>query len=78
MGWAPAQQVSVDSINSAFQARMPAFTPGTPLDSAARAQRMALGTQRDVALRAVLTADQQRMWDTNMQTMMANMPQRPN
>ena len=73
----PAQQVSVDSINAAFQGRMPAFTPGTPPDSAARAQRMALGAQRDAALRAVLTADQQGVWDTNMQTMQANMPQRP-
>jgi len=73
----PAQQVSVDSINAAFQGRMPAFTPGTPPDSAARAQRMAIGTERDAALRAVLTPDQQRVWDTNVQTMQANMPQRP-
>ena len=74
---APAQQASVDSINTAFQARMPAFTPGTPPDSAARAQRMTLTTERDAAMRAVLTPDQQRVWDTNAQTMQANMPQRP-
>lgn len=70
----PAQQTSIDSINTAFQARMPAFTPGTPPDSAARAQRMELGAQRDAAMRAVLTAEQQRVWDTNVQNMPAMGP----
>jgi len=75
----PVQQASIDSINTAFRGRMPAFTPGTPPDSAARAQRMQLTTERDTAMRAVLTADQQRVWDTNMQTVQAQMQQpRPN
>ena len=34
------QKVSVDSIVQSFRAQMPAFTPGQPPDSAARAKRM--------------------------------------
>ena len=73
----PGQQVAFDSINAAFRARMPAFTPGVPPDSAAQAQRRALTTERDGVLRALLTAEQQRVWDTNLQTMQANQPPRP-
>lgn len=69
----PAQQTTVDSITTAFRAKMPAFTPGTPPDSATRAQMMQVGQQRDAAIRAVLTPDQQRTWDTNMQTVQAQM-----
>jgi len=71
----PVQQASIDSINTSFRGRMPAFTPGTPPDSATRAQRMQLTTERDAAMRAVLTAEQQRVWDTNMQTVQSQMQQ---
>ena len=74
----PAQQQAVDSINTAFQAQMPAFTPGVRPDSASMAQRRALGARRDSTLRAVLTPEQQTAWDHNMETMRANAPQRPN
>ena len=70
----PAQQASIDSINTAFRGRMPAFTPGTPPDSAARAQRLQLTTERDAAMRSFLTPDQQRVWDTNLQNMPAMAP----
>jgi len=73
----PVQQTSIDSINTAVRARMPAFTPGVPPDSAAQAQRRALTIERDAAVRALLTADQQRVWDTNLTTMQANQPPRP-
>lgn len=66
------QQAKFDSIQSAYQGQMPAFTPGTPPDSAAMARRREIGQKRDADLRAVLTAEQQTLWDTNM----ANMPQR--
>lgn len=71
----PAQQASVDSITTAFRAKMPAFTPGTPPDSATRAQMMQVSQQRDAAIRAVLTPDQQRTWDTNMVAVQAQMQQ---
>ena len=73
----PAQQTRVDSINTAFQSQMPAFTPGQRPDSASMAQRRALGARRDSTIRAVLTPDQQATWDRNMEQMRANMPQRP-
>jgi Spy/CpxP family protein refolding chaperone len=70
---APAQQAKFDSINTRYQAQMPPFTPGTPPDSATRARRTQLSQARDGELRAVLTPDQQAIWDRNV----AAMPQRP-
>ena len=72
----PEQQARMDSINTRYQAQMPAMTPGTPPDSAARAQRMQMGQQRDAELRAVLTTEQQTVWDRNMEAMRAQMQQR--
>ena len=66
------QQAKFDSIQNAYQGQMPAFTPGQPPDSAAMARRRELGQKRDADLRAVLTSEQQTVWDQNM----ANMPQR--
>lgn len=66
------QQATFDSINASYQGQMPAFTPGSPPDSAAMARRREIGQKRDADLRAVLTPEQQTVWDTNM----ANMPQR--
>jgi Spy/CpxP family protein refolding chaperone len=66
------QQAKFDSIQGAYQSQMPAFTPGSPPDSAAMARRREIGQKRDADLRAVLTPEQQTVWDTNM----ANMPQR--
>ena len=72
-----AQQASVDSINTVFMGKMPPFVQGQQPDSASMAQRRTLTTERDAAIRGLLTAEQQRLWDTNMQTMQANMPPRP-
>jgi len=71
------QQAKVDSIQKAFQAKMPAFTPGQMPDSATRAQRFELTRQQDMAIRAVLTTDQQAIWDKNVAHMQARMPRRP-
>jgi Spy/CpxP family protein refolding chaperone len=71
------QQAKVDSIQAAFRAQMPAFTPGVPPDSATRAQRMELMRKQDVEIRAVLTPDQQVIWDKNVadaQSMMRRPP----
>ena len=66
-----AQKASVDSITQSFRAQMPAFTPGQPPDSAARAKRMEVMQKQTAAVRAVLTPDQQKVFDKNV----AEMPQ---
>ena len=67
------QQASVDSIQQAFRAQMPAMTPGTPPDSAARAKRMEVMQKQYAAVRGVLTADQQKVFDKNLEDMRASM-----
>jgi Spy/CpxP family protein refolding chaperone len=59
------QQAKVDSITAKYRAQMPAFTPGTPPDSATRAKMRALYGNQDEEIRALLTPDQQKVWDTN-------------
>ncbi len=68
----PAQQKSVDSIVQATQAQMPAFTPGQAPDPTARETRRTLMMRQDSTIKALLTPDQQQVWDRNV----ANMPQR--
>lgn len=68
-----AQKASVDSIGQAFRAQMPAMTPGTPPDSATRAKRTEVMQKQSAAIRAVLTPDQQKVFDKNVETMRANM-----
>ena len=72
------QQAKFDSIQAAYRGQMPAFTPGAPPDSAAMAQRRAIGQKRDADLRAVLTAEQQVVWDRNMAAMPQMGGRRPN
>ena len=67
------QKASVDSIQQAFRAQMPAMTPGTPPDSAARAKRMEVMQKQYAAIRAVLTPDQHKVFDKNLDDMRANM-----
>jgi len=64
-----AQQASVDSIQAAFRSRMPAFTPGQRPDSASMAQRRQVMADQDAAMRAVLTPEQQQVWDRNAEQM---------
>jgi len=61
----PQQQARVDSITTAFRTQMPAFTPGTPPDSAAMAQRRTLLARQDSTIRTLLTPEQQAIWDRN-------------
>lgn len=72
----PAQQTQIDSIEAAYRSKMPAYTPGAPMDSAARAQRMEIMNKRDTDIRAVLTAEQQAIWDKNVADMRSRMQQR--
>lgn len=71
-----AQKASVDSITQVYRAQMPAFTPGQPPDSAARAKRMEVMQKQFGAIRTLLTADQQKVYDKNLEEMRSRM-QRP-
>lgn len=72
----PEQQAKVDSITAKYRAQMPAFTPGTPPDSATRARMRALMGNEDEEIRALLTPDQQKVWDQNVTEMRNRMMQR--
>jgi Spy/CpxP family protein refolding chaperone len=61
------QQAKFDSIQTAFRAQMPAFTPGQAPDPAAMQQRREMMARQDSTLRAVLTPEQQQVWDRNME-----------
>lgn len=65
------QQTLVDSIVAGIRAQMPAFTPGQAPDPTAMQQRRALSMRQDSLVRAVLTPEQQAIFDRNQQ----NMPQ---
>ena len=67
------QKTSVDSIQQAFRAQMPAMTPGTPPDSATRAKMGEVRQKQYAAIRTVLTPDQQKVFDKNLEDMRANM-----
>jgi len=70
------QQAKVDSITAKYRPQMPAFTPGTPPDSATRAKLRALYGNQDEEIRALLTPDQQKVWDQNVTEMRNRMQQR--
>ena len=70
----PEQQTKVDSIRARYRAQMPAFTPGAPPDDATRQKmRDLMGKQND-EIRAVLTPDQQKVFDKNLAEMRARRP----
>jgi len=68
-----AQKAAVDSIGQATRAQMPPTQQGTPPDSAARAKRMEVMQQQFKAVREVLTPEQQKTFDKNLEDMRANM-----
>lgn len=68
------QTARIDSIRAAYRAKMPHFTPGVMPDSATRAQGRGLMRQANEEIRAVLTDDQRKIWDQNVETMRANRP----
>jgi Spy/CpxP family protein refolding chaperone len=71
-----AQKTSVDSIVGAFRAHMPPMQQGTPPDSATRAKRMEVMGKQNAEIRKLLTADQQKVFDKNVEDM-RNMAGRP-
>jgi Spy/CpxP family protein refolding chaperone len=70
------QQATVDSITTKYRAQMPPFTPGSRPDSATRAKMRTLFGNQDEEIRAVLTPDQQKVWDQNVTEMRNRMQQR--
>lgn len=70
------QQAKVDSITAKYRAQMPPFTPGTLPDSATRAKMRTLFGNQDEEIRALLTSDQQKVWDQNVTEMRNRMQQR--
>jgi len=73
----PAQQAKVDSIQARYRSERPSFTPGTPPDSATRDKVRALFQRERDDIRAVLTADQQKTFDRNLEEMRQRRPGRP-
>jgi Spy/CpxP family protein refolding chaperone len=67
------QQKKVDSISAAARDKMPAMTPGSPPDSGTRAMMRGIMQQSNADIRAVLTADQQAIWDKNLAAMRSRM-----
>ena len=62
-----AQQAQFDSVQAAFTAKMPAFTPGQAPDPAQMQQRRAMMASQDSSLRNILTPEQQAVWDRNVE-----------
>lgn len=72
----PTQQARVDSIQARYRSERPSFTPGTPPDSATREKVRALFQRERDDLRAVLTPDQQKTFDRNVEEMRQRRPGR--
>ncbi|HXL07385.1 MAG TPA: hypothetical protein VN964_10715 [Gemmatimonadales bacterium] len=70
----PAQQAKVDSIQARYRSERPSFTPGAPPDSATREKIRALFQRERDDLRAVLTPDQQKTFDRNVEEMRQRRP----
>ena len=61
------QQAQVDSIQARYQPQMRAlFGRGMPMDSATRAQMATLRSDQQREIRAVLTPEQQKVFDKNV------------
>ena len=72
----PAQQAQVDSITASYRAKMPQMTPGTPPSDADRQKAMGLMSSSIKDVRAVLTPDQQAIYDKNVAAIQQQMQQR--
>lgn len=65
----PAQQAKVDSISAAYRTRMQAISRPAPGDTAAMNQRRQMGTHQEADFRALLTKDQQAVYDKNVEAL---------
>ena len=72
-----AQKAKVDSIQAKYQKEMPPFTPGEPPAPEAMQKRRELMAKQQDEIRAILTADQQKVYDKNLADMRERMGRRP-
>ena len=71
-----AQKAQLDSIRAKYRAQMGPFTPGTQPDSATMQKRRELMQAQQEDIRAVLTPDQQKVYDQNLAEMRSAMQRR--
>jgi len=71
-----AQKSKVDAIQAKFAKEMPTVAQGERPDEAAMAKRRELMTKQQDEIRAVLTADQQKVYDKNVAEMRERMQRR--
>jgi Spy/CpxP family protein refolding chaperone len=64
-----AEKAAIDSIQTAYRAKMPARTPGQAPDPSARAAMRETMQKETADLRSVLTPDQQKVFDKNVEEM---------
>ncbi len=64
-----SEKSQVDSIQAAYRAKMPARTPGQAPDPSARAAMREIMQKETADLRNVLTPDQQKVFDKNVEDM---------
>jgi Spy/CpxP family protein refolding chaperone len=72
-----AQKAKVDSIVAVYRAQMGPMNPGTPPDSASMAHRRSLMQKQNADIRALLTPEQQPVFDRNVEEMRNTMQRRP-
>ena len=65
----PAQQTKVDSISAALRTKMQAMGRPAPGDSTAMNQRRQMMTHQEADFRALLTKDQQAVYDKNVEAL---------
>lgn len=70
------QQTRVDSLNNAFMEQMRAMGRPEPGDEKAMTERRELMAKHQQAVRALLTKEQQAVFDKNVEDMKARMSQR--
>ena len=73
----PDQRAKIDSIEAHYRSQMPSFTPGSPPDSATREKVRDLFHRLRDDVRAVLTPDQQQIFDQHAGEMRARRPGGP-
>ena len=71
-----AQRAKLESIKEKYAKEMPATTPGERPDEAAMRQRRELQTKQQNEVRAILTADQQKVFDRNLAELRERMQRR--
>lgn len=73
-----SQRSEVDSIMAHYRKEMGPMTPGSRPDSAAMAARRSLMQKQNADIRALLTREQQPIFDRNLADMRAAMQRRQN